>query len=387
MLILSLFSLKLTYSHTNEYRITGQDDTIKAPDVATNIPQIDGKSNDSCWSNAAWQNIGNVWVPLNDVIDSVDFYGRFKIVWSSTSNLLYILAEITDDIRVDGYVYNDRDNTYPDYDVLELFIDEDKSGHEHVFDYFKSDGVTPGIYNSENAFSYHLDANSPIDNQVTHDFYACDIDGINWWPDGAITMNYADHFPEFALKRSGDKYIYEMSLIVYDTNYDLDPVASRVQLLPGKIMGFCLAFCDNDTPAMAIRQTFIGSVEPNLAHLNNEGNYDYMWENADDYGALELVENTEPTGSPVVKSTIDQNILVYPNPSCGELNIESNSRYRGSVLIKIYNVLGDQMMESVFIKDGDHFLHLVNIEQYPSGTYFLVITEGTNSTAVKFMKY
>ena len=365
-----------------------QNDTIKAPDI-WNVPDIDGEADDICWDSVAWHQMDQVWVPIDEDIDSTDFYGRFKIIWSSKTNLLYIIAEITDDIRVDGYVYDEKDNTYPSYDCIELFFDEDHSGHEHVFDYIKSDGTTPGLYNSENAFSYHLDAVSPPDGQVVHDFYACDIDGKNWWPDGAITMNYASHFPGFALKKNGNVYTYEMSLMVYDTTYDKNIDSSRVQLHEGKISGFTLAFCDDDTPGNPVRQTFIGSTPANRNHLNKDGNYDYMWENADDYGILELVSKTSQTVSDKsikLDSSGKNELLIYPNPSSDRLNMDLSNNFTGSVHFTILNIQGVELLNETLNKPSTKLIVPLNIQQYPEGTYFLKVNYGNSELITKFMK-
>ena len=73
----------------------------------------------------------------------------------------------------------------------------------------------------------------------------CDIAGTSW--SNEIIPNYASHFPEFAMKKDGDIYMYEFSLKVYnDTYVDSDPEASRVNLALDKVMGMSVAYCDND---------------------------------------------------------------------------------------------------------------------------------------------
>ena len=182
--------------------------------------------------------------------------------------------EVNDDVFVDGYVYDD--GGYPDFDIVEVFIDEDLSGGLHVFDNNAEWGQ-----NSENAFSYHLAADAPADGETQSSFVACDIDGENW---PATIMNYADHFPEFILKKSGNTYLYEFSMKVYDDTYDHgDPEASRVSLELDKELGLSLAYCDNDTPGTE-RDNFFGSVWVEEAAYNDH------WKLADDYGRLRLVK-------------------------------------------------------------------------------------------------
>jgi hypothetical protein len=156
-----------------------------------------------------------------------------------------------------------------------------------------------------------------------------------------------------------------------------------VQLEADKVLGFCLAYCDNDTPDTIVRQTFIGSVEPNLSHLNKEGNYDYMWENADDYGVLELVESiNNPTGI-VSLGLLKEDQNVYIRQSANGLIIDFNTNYRGSVQIKILNLLGDQIMKSVIRIDSVGYSHFVNTDLLPTGIYLLEVLEGNNRTITR----
>jgi hypothetical protein len=66
-------------------------------------------------------------------LDSNNYTGKFKIVWSSKTNLLYFLVEVTDHNFVDGFIPGTTADVY-NYDIIEVFIDENKSGGLHVFD-------------------------------------------------------------------------------------------------------------------------------------------------------------------------------------------------------------------------------------------------------------
>jgi len=239
------------------------------------VPVIDGEATDQCWKEANWYHIDQTWITWGESIDSADYFGRFKVSWSEEQNLLYYYVEITDDAFVDGYVYPDEG--YPGFDVVEVFLDEDHSGGMHVFD----DNPELGE-NSENAFSYHLAVDAPAEGEVTSDFMACDIDGTGWGD--RITINYADHFPELAMKKTGNIYRYEFSLKVYDDTYDhADPETSRAELSEGKEMGMSMAYCDNDQQD-GERDHFFGSVWVPQEASN------YHWKNADWYGTIRLVK-------------------------------------------------------------------------------------------------
>jgi len=247
------------------------------------LPVVDGIGDDDCWKTVDWNYIDQLWIPWGENnIPLDDFSGKFKVMWSSATNLMYFMVTTTDDVFVDGYVY--PNTGYPDYDIVEVFIDEDKSGGNHIFD------VTATGENAENAFSYHLAANAPAEGQITTSFYACDIAGTKWAD--RTTPNYASHFPSFTLKKTGNKYVYEFSLKIYNDNYlPANPEASRVNLSTGKKMGMSVAYCENDQ-ASTTRDNFFGSVWVTAARYNSH------WENANDYGELHLVSSAPAINHP-----------------------------------------------------------------------------------------
>lgn len=259
-----------------------QDDTVKVPDVAQ-IPIIDGIGTDACWKLVNWQDIDQVWIEWGTYLPASDFTGRYKAVWSSSTNLLYILLEVTDDEYIDGYIYNSNHSVgggYPNYDLPEIFIDENRSKGLHVFDGTGQTGKDWG-YNAENAFSYHIMVNFPSDGQTTLEFVACDIAGTGW--QSYQIANYASHFDHFMVRRAGDTTIWEMALKIYGDDYNpLNPEASRITLTEGKVMGFSMAWCDNDEPD-GTRDNFIGSV------FVTKDNYNNHWMNADDFGVMQLL--------------------------------------------------------------------------------------------------
>ena len=264
---------------------------------ATAPPVFDGQENDDCWKSADWYDIGNTWIPWGGSVPASDFSGRFKSLWSASDNTMYFLAEIHDDVFIDGYQYPNAD--YPNFDVLELFIDENHSGGPHVFD-----NPSTGE-NAENAFSYHLAVNAPADGEVTHDFVAADIAG-NSWSDYHIA-NYADHFTNFAMRRDGNTYVYEFALKVYNASYDpVNPELSRDTLTDGMVMGVTLAYSDNDAPD-GVRDNFFGSVWVPKEDFNSH------WENADDFGKMVLLPSSPPVNHPPVSTGVipDVNISEY----------------------------------------------------------------------------
>lgn len=257
-------------------------------------PTIDGDGSDAQWQDSPWYPINNTWITYGEVIPEGDYKGEFKVLWSEADNALHYLVKIHDDVFVDGYQY--PNGSYPDFDIVEVFIDEDRSGGPHIFD--------NGSENAENAFSYHIAVDAPADGEVTNDKVVLDIAGTGW--NNRITPDYADHFPALAMKKTGNEYTYEFTMAIYSDAYDPnDEEASRVTLETGKIMGMSVAYCDNDTPGTT-RDNFFGSVWVTEEAFNNH------WELADDYGKLALGDeagnvpvDVEVNSAPVVESSID----------------------------------------------------------------------------------
>lgn len=343
-------------------RVIVQDDTVKAPDVSS-LPIIDGKGDDDCWQTVTWQSIDQVWIPYGGHVDSTDYWGRYKMVWSAKENLLYFLVEILDDIAVDGYIKGVTADYY-NFDIIEVFIDEDNSGGLHVLDGTGNDALRYGT-NAENAFAYHIYAEFPQENEVTKEKKVMDIAGSNW-----LIMDYAPHLPEFALRKTGNLYTREFSLIVYNDTYDHNnPAASRVQLQTEKILGLSLAYCENDDPneSPKTRDNFFGSVWVRPEAYNNH------WMDADDFGTAMLI----PTiNTAVKKETVNYNNLsfqIYPNPVTDYFQLEMNNNYLGQFKIKLYNIRGQEIYNISRIKNNQQISEAFSINNLHAGIYFLVI--------------
>jgi hypothetical protein len=329
-------------------RLRTQDDTVRTPDVE-DVPTIDGHSNDACWGEVDWQEIDQVWIPWGGSVEASDYTGQYKVVWSDAENVLYFVVEVTDDAFVDGYVFGPGD--YYQYDIVEVFIDEDKSGGVHNYE--------GGGVNAENAFAYHIVVDAPEDGEVNNDFVVCDMTGPT------TTVNYASHFPELAMRKDGNQYTWEFSLAVYDSSYDNgDPEASRVDLSEGKISGLSLAYCDNDSinEEPKIRDNFFGSVWVPEAEYNNH------WINADGFGTIELIG-----GAGIEDNLEDSEIsfLNYPNPFEDKTVIEFELAKSSKVTIDVLNVLGqtvDTVIEARF-GAGRHTVEWTP-EGVPAGIYF-----------------
>lgn len=205
---------------------------------ASTAPQIDGVANEPSWQQSTWYNID---VPtIGGMPDKADFSGRYKLTWDHEA--LYLLAEIHDDVLFDQHA--DPLVGYWSDDCLEIFIDEDKSGGDHL--------------NNYNAFAYHV----ALDNQ------AVDIgpDG----KDGGMALLLNDHI-ESAWKRSSTPphvIQWEVKINVYPDSFHHERPVAPVKLTTNKTLGFMLSYCDND--GSASREHFIGShpIEPVNGDMN-----------------------------------------------------------------------------------------------------------------------
>lgn len=231
---------------------------------ADEAPLVDGFDNDPAWASVQWVPMNHsMWgtLPASD-----DFSGRYKLLW--TESHLYLLAEITDDVLYDSHP--DPLDAYWDDDALEIFIDEDASGGDHLYNY--------------NAFAYHI----ALDNQ------AADMGPFLNDQDRQNGVTQVHLYPDQVLsqwKRSlaePHKVIWEVQLSVVADDYsDQSPGASGKQLQAGKLMGFMLAYCDSDGQLVGGgREHFMGDVE--IKPVNGDRNLGYK--DASVFGQIILVD-------------------------------------------------------------------------------------------------
>jgi len=235
---------------------------------ASQPPALDGAPSDAAWASGEW-------VPMDELMwgtqpASDDFSGRYKLVW--TADHLYLLAEIADDVLYDSHP--DPLDQYWEDDALEVFIDADASGGDHLFSY--------------NAFAYHIS----LDNQ------AADMGPFSSEEDRQAEKRNVRLFPDHVQsvwKRSGDepyKMYWEVRLTVMgddfqDSYEDGQEPAQPVRLKPGMTLGFMLAYCDSDGKTEGGgREHFMGDVE--IEPVDGDRNLGYI--DASVFGHITLVE-------------------------------------------------------------------------------------------------
>jgi len=341
---------------TIDAQIHPRTDTLYIPLVKT-VPVIDANTSDAAWDATTWKPIDQIWMPWGNSSANLgqatglqlwsgpdDFTGRFKVVWSDQTNLLYFLVEIIDDVYIDGYVFNENPNNgggYPNYDIVEVFIDENRSGGLHVFDGTGTVGTQWGT-NAENAFSYHLAANSPEPDSLQRKFHALDIAGTNWGYPNQKIADYASHFPGFAMKRDGNKFIWEFSLIVHNDTYNhSNQQNSVVTLQEGKVMGLSMAYCDNDNPTEnpLRRDHFFGSVSVPLQNHNDH------WMNANWFGVAKLAGSATSSVSP---GKSESNVKMKSFYADGKLNVMIHSPVSEKATIRLTDMAGREWLKTTF---------------------------------------
>lgn len=377
-----------------------QDDTIKIQQVITK-PVFDGIATDEIWTREGvkWQPIDQVWMPWKGTVPTTnDFTGRFKIVWHETENLLFFFVEITDDVFVDGYNFaTNGPFGYPNYDVVEIFLDENRSNGPHVFD--------NGTENAQNAFSYHINVNAPANGTTTNNFTVEDLDGRDWG--NSWVVNYATHFPDFIMKKEGEKYCYEFSLKVFDDTYptqqkngttSTDAEKSRVLLIPGKTIGITMAYCDNDAND-GKRDHFFGSVagreytgnfgyngtQYSISTENGQKIFNTHWMSASDYGVAVLMKSGI-TGTQKEQLPKQQRVTINPSYITDYLNIKINDPFTGVVKVELYNLGGVKVAEFFEMKNDAVYTGSYNIGHLVKGVYLIKIVLNSNMSVKKIIK-
>jgi hypothetical protein len=317
-----------------------QKDTIfvvKSPDPIV----IDGSASDAVWSKTSWNPISKVWIPYNGKMVAGDFAGKFKVAWDS--DYLYVLVEVVDNMISDDYA-NPLQNWWDD-DCVEVFLDEDRSKGNHE--------------TNNNAFAYHISTK----------YDAIDMDAAG------KGVNYKNNLKVIMDTTGTNTYLWEMAIKVYNSKFIASsPEASRVKLSPRKLMGFSIAYCDNDETKA--RENFIGSMDMTQATANDN------YKTADYFGSMLLIDETDITQ--VVSMEIDQSKIarIYPNPANEKITIELNGDQSGDVSFEIHTTFGS------LVKSGklNTWNQSIQVDDLIPGIYFLTVSTGQNRQTERFQK-
>ena len=215
----------------------------------SNAPTVDGDHTDEVWQTVPWGGLA-YWITGDTINDMDDFSGRYKIGW--TEERLYILVEITDD---DFSSCFDNINAVSNDDCVVIFLDEDRSG---------------GSYQSgHQAFAYFIEIDSTVVGFSTGQY-------------GSFA--YFDDHVEVAQIQRNNTNTWELAVDVFTDGYSesipaqLNPKAT---LESGKVLGLTVAYFDAD---FCRTSCMYGS---NEQETDSET---MIWENADHFGAVQLIE-------------------------------------------------------------------------------------------------
>lgn len=274
-----------------------QKDTIFAVQSLTPVV-IDGQANDACWEKADWKPISQVWIPYAAKMAAGDFEGKFKVAWDS--QYLYLLVEVVDDMLSDDHA-NPLQNWWDD-DCVEVFIDENRSKGNHE--------------RNNNAFAYHV--------SLKYDVIDLNSSGN--------PVNYKNNINVKMDTIGTHTYLWEMAIKNYSATFNIsDPEASRVILTPNKIMGFTVAYCDNDQTTA--RENFIGSMYMTQATANDN----YI--TADYFGSLKLKASTTSNINPEIEYT-NHLVKVFPNPAQNRIKIERMNNDQTVMTVEMRSLTG-----------------------------------------------
>lgn len=306
-----------------------QKDTLFAVWTAQPVV-IDGSSADKCWSKTDWHPIDQVWMPYDATLNEGDFSGRFKLAWDE--DYLYVLVEIVDDMISDDHS-NPLQNWWDD-DCLEVFIDENRSKGNHQY--------------NNNAFAYH----------VSTKYDAIDLDSKG------NGINYQDNIKVVMDTIGENTYLWELAIKIYDESFNLkNTEESRVLLAADKLMGFTIAYCDNDQTTS--RENFIGSM-----YMTRE-TADYNYITADYFGSLVLSAKENTTAISLIE-TGAQPVNIYPNPTNGRISLKNIKRGNNDLKIEVYSLNG-RLIKKLSLGCLSEYADLNDLN---AGIYFLQIVSG-----------
>lgn len=239
----------------------GASATLHADPIpyAAVAPTINGLTDDAAWQRAAWRDIK--YLTLGTPPSASDFSGRYKLLWNEAG--LYLLAEIVDDVLIDAHP--DPLERYWDDDTLEIFVDADASGGDHLYNY--------------SAFAYHV----ALDNQ------AVDVGPFQSEEEAGNEHRFVRTFPDHIASswqranRAPHTIMWEVHIKVFGDDFNDDANTQPLRLSAGRTLGFMVAYCDADDTQG--RQHFVGDVD--IEPVNGDRNRGYI--DADVFRRVTLV--------------------------------------------------------------------------------------------------
>lgn len=324
-LVLFLFSANVGYISAAN---TLPDGGVYVARQTDTIPVIDGIGNDNCWMKADWASINHVWI--GPAVTPLDYSGKYKVLW--TPQRLYLLIEVVDDtLCLQPAVADPRNNIY-NYECMEIFIDEDNSRETNYSGTYK-------------AIAYHLDSKGGI-------YYA--LGSAGWTGSLSNNINYK------MTKVAAHTYDWEFEVKVFDKSFVYGGNNTPVTLTNNKVMGWSLAYNDND--GGTVRQNMIGSIFVPGAN-DNERNVSYF--NASVFGKLTLGQPVTAVAQPT-NSNLSQSDVYYSNHIVTFKLPDSNAE---NVTFQLFDLYGKELKNLTFNSSSKNTVADVDVSNLPEGIY------------------
>jgi hypothetical protein len=120
-------------------------------------------------------------------------------------------------------------------------------------------------------------------------------------------------------------------------------------------------------------------VATSVADLNGDNKPDLFVGNW--AGGIAYFKGSEPAENKIVENQL-QNIIVYPNPTTGELEIRNYEL--GITGIEVFDVYGRKLSQVSYLKS--HISYLIDISYLQTGIYFIKIITETGTVTQKVIK-
>jgi hypothetical protein len=297
------------------------------------IPIIDGNGNDTCWNKADWAPIDQMWI--GNTVAETDYSGRFRVLW--TKDRLYLLIQVVDDsLSLQPSGLADVCSNIYNYDCSEIFIDEN----------YSRDVNYSGTYK---AIAYHLD--------TTHVCYH--IGGSSGW------VRLDDHL-NYKMKRvAPHTFEYEYEIKVFSDAYIDGGQNTPVQLTSGKLLGWSVAYNDNDygsTRQNMFGSKFIEGPDKNISYYN-----------ASAFGELKLVGDEFTS---VISSDMKEpsGLNVRREGEILQVTFSSN-QLKAEVYIQLFDIFGRQIYHVIEYKSEIQIEKGLSISNLSKGMYIVRVTE------------
>jgi len=296
------------------------------------IPVIDGIGDDNCWKKANWASINHVWI--GPAVTPADYSGKYKVLW--TPQRLYLLIEVVDDsLCIQPPVADPRNNIY-NYDCMEIFIDEDNSRETNYTGTYK-------------AIAYHIDSKGGI-------FYA--LGSAGWTGSLSNNINYK------MTKVAAHTYDWEFEIKVFDKSFVYGGDNTPVTLTNNKVMGWSLAYNDND--GGTTRQNMIGSV---LVPGTTDDQRNVSYYNASVFGKLTLSSNLTAVTQPTNSDLFQRNVY-YSNH---RIKVQLTDSKVENVTFQLFDLCGKEFKSLSVNSSSKNTVTDVDVSNLPDGIYIVRI--------------